>query len=600
MCGIVGLYRPGGVRSDLVKGLGRLEYRGYDSAGIAVMSDAGLKVCRAKGSLDNLKQSLDGQIFDGAVGIAHTRWATHGPATKRNAHPHRAGRVAIVHNGIIENEAVLRQQLIQRGTVFRSDTDSEVIAHLINEGIDLGLMPVDAVRRCNGILEGHFAYVAVFDGLTDLLIGTARQCPLCIGLVGDGVYFASDSLAFDDVEGWMLPLEDGELVLCQDGHLDLYNDQAQPVARAFLPCGGHQKALGKDGFDHYMRKEIQEQPVVVDATMAALQDDPEFGKALQMLGQARQVAFIACGTSLYAGQVAAHWFERWADMPADCWVASELRYRDRKLAPDTAAILISQSGETADSLACLRLLKQQGIPTIAIVNVPGSAMAREADCALRSHAGPEIGVASTKAYSCQLAVLSVLALKVAGQSGSLDNAAYDALENAVVNSGTMMAAALARAHNVKPLAQKIAGASSCIYMGRGLNHALAAEGALKLKEISYIHAEDFAAGELKHGPIALLDADMPVVAIAPKDRWFDKTLSNIREVQARSAPVFLITDQDDLTAEDADILTVETAHADLFAFPAAIMLQLLSYEIAILRGTNVDRPRNLAKSVTVE
>jgi glutamine---fructose-6-phosphate transaminase (isomerizing) len=607
MCGIVGIVGKEPVAERLLDGLRRLEYRGYDSAGIATVHDDEIDRRRASGKLINLAKELDAHPLPGDIGIAHTRWATHGGPTTNNAHPHATGEVALVHNGIIENFKSLRDELIARGRRFESDTDTEVVAHLVSEKVEGGMKPAEAVAEVLPRLHGAFALAILFRQHPDLLVGARLGSPLVVGY-GDGeTYLGSDALALAPLTQRIAYLEEGDWVVITREGATIYDKDNNPVERAVTISGVTGELISKGNHRHYMLKEIYEQPIVVAQTLRSYLQRMEDRVTLPIpdfdLGAIKRVTIVACGTSFYAGMVAKYWFEQFARVPVDLDVASEFRYRAPVMEPEGLMIVISQSGETADTLAALRHAKSEGQKIAAVVNVPTSSMAREADLLLPTHAGPEIGVASTKAFTCQLAVLAALAANLARAKGRLDAAEEKALVKHLAEAPAALNAALAYDESIEAMAGAVATARDVLYLGRGTDYPLALEGALKLKEISYIHAEGYAAGEMKHGPIALIDDAVPVIVIAPSGPLFDKTVSNMQEVQARGGKVILISDYDGIQAAGENCLatiTMPKVHPLIAPLVYAVPVQLLAYHVAVAKGTDVDQPRNLAKSVTVE
>jgi glutamine---fructose-6-phosphate transaminase (isomerizing) len=609
MCGIVGILGKAPVARDILEALRRLEYRGYDSAGIATLERGKLTRVRASGKLRNLEEKLTAQPLKGHIGLGHTRWATHGRPTENNAHPHAADKVAVVHNGIIENFRELREELIGKGHVFASETDSEAVAHLVEEELRGGATPVEAVGRALKRLRGAFALVFLFDGEEDLLIGARRGSPLAVGFGPEGAYLGSDALALAPFAREIAYLEEDDWVELSRARAVFRDGDGATVERARKPLQAGSLLVDKGNYRHYMAKEIHEQPEVVGRALAHYLDlangvvrlpfelpfDP---KALT------RVTISACGTAFYAGVVARYWLERFARLPVDIDIASEFRYRESPLAKDGLMILVSQSGETADTLAALRYAKAEGQHILSIVNVDTSTIARESEIAAPILAGPEIGVASTKAFTCQLAVFACLALALGRARGVLSEAQEKALVAELIATPALMAQALKNEARIEPLARDVARASSALYLGRGPSYPLALEGALKLKELSYIHAEGYAAGELKHGPIALIDYAMPVIVLAPHDASLEKTVSNLQEVAARGGHLILIGPQSARTAAAAELAGYlempEEAAGAFAALVYAIPAQLLAYHVAVFMGKDVDQPRNLAKSVTVE
>ena len=607
MCGIIGILGNETVSGRLLDGLRRLEYRGYDSAGIATIHDGAIDRRRAAGKLDNLARVLDADPLPGVVGIAHTRWATHGAPTEDNAHPHATEEVAVVHNGIIENFKPLRDELIARGRVFKSQTDTEVVAHLISEQVEDGLDPVEAVRVTLRRLHGAFALAIVFRSNPDLLIGARLGSPLVVGFGETETYLGSDALALAPLTQRIAYLDEGDwCVLTRDG-TQVYDRDGQPVERPIVISGASDVTISKGNHRHFMLKEIYEQPVVVAQTLRAYLRRLEGEVALPTdgfdLASVKRVTIVACGTSFYAGMVAKYWFEQFARVPVDIDVASEFRYREPVMEEGGLALFISQSGETADTLAALRHARASGQKIAVVVNVPTSTMAREADLLLPTHAGPEIGVASTKAFTCQLAVLAALAANLARARGRLSRDEERALVRHLSEAPAALNGALAYDESIEAMAGTIAKARDVLYLGRGPDYPLALEGALKLKEISYIHAEGYAAGEMKHGPIALIDENVPVIVLAPSGPLFEKTVSNMQEVQARGGQVVLISDYDGVEQAGEGCIatiTMPKVHPLIAPLIYAIPVQLLAYHVAVAKGTDVDQPRNLAKSVTVE
>ncbi|MBA3525645.1 MAG: glutamine--fructose-6-phosphate transaminase (isomerizing) [Sphingomonas sp.] len=607
MCGIVGIVGNHDVAQRLFDGLKRLEYRGYDSAGICTIDGSKLDRRRAEGKLEHLKRALEQEPLDGEVGIAHTRWATHGAPTVSNAHPHIAGPVALVHNGIIENFKPLRDELIADGREFLSETDSEVVAHLVAREVEGGASPEAAVATALPRLKGAFAIAFLFRDHPDLVIGARMGAPLTVGYGEGENYLGSDALALAPWSQRIAYLEEGDWAAVRRDRIDIFDRDNRPVERAIVQSGASDVRIEKGNYAHYMQKEIFEQPVVVADTLQSYIRPFEGVVALPNvdfdLGEVRRLTIVACGTSYYAGLVAKYWIEQFARVPVDIDVASEFRYRDPVLEPGGLALFVSQSGETADTLAALRHAKAQQQRIAVVVNVPTSSMAREADLLLPTHAGPEIGVASTKAFTCQLAVLAALAANLARAKGQLseeeerDIVAQLQLAPAAIN------AALNHDDDIREMAHLIAPARDVLYLGRGPYYPMALEGALKLKEISYIHAEGYAAGEMKHGPIALIDDNVPVIVLAPSGPLFEKTVSNMQEVRARGGKIVLMSDAKGLAeAGEGCMATIEMPQVHPLIAPLvyAVPVQLLAYHTAVLKGTDVDQPRNLAKSVTVE
>ena len=607
MCGIVGIVGRAPVADRLFDGLKRLEYRGYDSAGIATLTDGAIERRRAQGKLANLAAVLADDPLPGHTGIAHTRWATHGAPTEANAHPHRAGDVVIVHNGIIENFKPLRDELIAEGRAFLSQTDTEVVAHLIARETEGGASPEDAVAAVLPRLHGAFALAVLFRGHEDLLIGARLGAPLTIGF-GDGEhYLGSDALALADLSSQIVYLEEGDWCVLSRDTVRIFDGENRPVERPVVASGASGQVISKGNHRHFMLKEIHEQPVVVAQTLGSYLRPLDGRVALPIpdfdLGTIERVAIIACGTSSYVAMVGKYWIEAMARVPVEVDVASEYRYRDPVFTPGMLGVVISQSGETADTLAALRHMKAAGVTTAGIINVPTSTMAREVDLLLPTHAGPEIGVASTKAFTCQLAVMAALAANLGRAKGTLSAEDERELVARLEHAPEAMVQALATEDDVEAVAREIAGARDVLYLGRGPDYPLALEGALKLKEISYIHAEGYASGEMKHGPIALIDEDVPLIVIAPSGPLFEKTVSNMHEAMARGAQVVLLSDAEGLNkAGEGLMATLEmpAVHPLIAPLVYAVPVQLLAYHVAVAKGTDVDQPRNLAKSVTVE
>lgn len=607
MCGIVGVVGKDDVTGRLVEGLKLLEYRGYDSAGVATLVGDEIGRRRAEGKLKNLDAALSESPLDGNIGIGHTRWATHGVPNEVNAHPHATDKVALVHNGIIENYRELARELSAEGRTFASETDTEIVAHLITSNLEKGMSPKDAVAASLKRLEGAFALGIIFAGEEDLMIGARRGSPLAIGF-GDGeMFLGSDAMALAPMTNRIAYLEEGDYaVLSRDG-VDFFDEGDNQVEREVKLSAVSGAAIGKGNHAHFMLKEIYEQPAVIGDTLHSYLT-PATGeiKLPEMpfdMAAVPKITIIACGTSFYAAMVAKYWFEETARISVEIDVASEFRYREAPMPEGGVAIFISQSGETADTLAALKYCKSQGQKIVAIVNVPESSIARESDVVLQTLAGPEIGVASTKAFTCQLATLACLAIATARQRNAIDDAEEDRLALALAHVPAMAAQVLNSDESIRELAKSIMDARDVLYLGRGTGFPLALEGALKLKEISYIHAEGYASGEMKHGPIALIDDQVPVIVIAPSDRLFDKTVSNMREVMARGGKVIFLSDQAGLDEVGSEAFaTIELPDVDPFVAPLlyAIPVQLLAYHVAVLKGTDVDQPRNLAKSVTVE
>lgn len=607
MCGIIGILGKDNVTDRLVEGLRRLEYRGYDSAGIATLSDGKIVRRRAEGKLDNLVKVLAEDPIVGVTGIAHTRWATHGAPTTDNAHPHATDEVALVHNGIIENFKQLRDELVARGRTFESQTDTEVVAHLISEQIEAGVAPREAVRKTLDRLHGAFALAIMFKSDPDMLIGARLGSPLVVGH-GDGEsFFGSDALALAPFTQKISYLEEGDMVVITRTSTMIYDEHDELVARPVALSGASAATSEKGNHAHFMQKEIFEQPIVVAQTLQSYLRPLEEQVALPDmqfdLAGFDRISIVACGTSSYVAMIGKYWIEQFARVPVEVDVASEFRYRDPVLTENQLAMFISQSGETADTLAALKHCKKAGVKTAGIINVPTSSMAREVDLLLSTHAGPEIGVASTKAFTCQLAVMAAFATNLARAKGKLDPDAEREIVRHLSEAPEAMNAALDHDEDIAAMAGTIAQARDVLYLGRGIDYPMALEGALKLKEISYIHAEGYASGEMKHGPIALIDDAVPLIVIAPSGPLFEKTVSNMQEAQARGAKVVLISDAEGIRkAGEGTIATIEMpkVHPLIAPLVYAIPVQLLAYHVAVAKGTDVDQPRNLAKSVTVE
>ena len=607
MCGIIGIVGTQPVADRLVDGLKRMEYRGYDSAGVCTAEGGQLIRRRAEGKLGNLVKELAGNPAPGTIGIAHTRWATHGAPTTSNAHPHATGEVALVHNGIIENFKPLREELLARGRTFESETDTEVVAHLVSEGVEAGLDPVEAVKAVLPRLRGAFALAIAFRGREDMLIGARLGSPLVVGYGEGETYLGSDALALAPLTQRIAYLEEGDWVIVTRDGAQIFNAENNPVTREETVSGVTAAAVEKGPYRHFMQKEIFEQPTVVAQTLQSYIRPVEQQVALpQMdidLSSIERITIVACGTSFYAGMVAKYWFEQFARVPVDIDVASEFRYRDPVLQAGGLALFISQSGETADTLAALRHCKAAGQTIAVVVNVPTSSMAREADLLLPTHAGPEIGVASTKAFTCQLAVLAAFAAHLAVKKGKMSRAEEQEVVRHLIEAPSALNAALAHDEDIAAMAPLIAPARDVLYLGRGPDYPLALEGALKLKEISYIHAEGYASGEMKHGPIALIDEAVPVIVLAPSGPLFEKTVSNMQEVRARGGKIVLVSDAEGIAeAGEGCLATIEMPNVHPLIAPLvyAVPVQLIAYHVAVAKGTDVDQPRNLAKSVTVE
>ncbi len=607
MCGIVGILGTGPVADRLLDGLKRLEYRGYDSAGICTVHDGAFDRRRAQGKLVNLAARLIEEPLPGESGIAHTRWATHGAPTEDNAHPHIVGDVVLVHNGIIENFKPLREELIADGRQFLSQTDTEVVAHLIAREVERGVAPREAVANVLPRLHGAFALGVMFKSEPDLLIGARLGAPLTVGYGEGENYLGSDALALAPLTQRIAYLEEGDWVVITRANVEVFDRDNQPVIRPIVNSGASGQLIDKGNYRHFMLKEIYEQPLVVAQTLRSYLRPVEEQVALPDmefdLASIDRVAIVACGTASYVGMIGKYWIEQFARVPVEADVASEFRYRDPVLTPNMLGIVISQSGETADTLAALRHMKAAGLTTAGIINVPTSSMAREVDLLLPTHAGPEIGVASTKAFTCQLAVMAALAINLARAKGLMTSDLEREIVRHLREVPEAMNHALGHDEEIAAMAPKIAAARDVLYLGRGPEYPMALEGALKLKEISYIHAEGYASGEMKHGPIALIDDNVPLIVLAPSGPLFDKTVSNMQEAQARGAQVVLISDAEGIAqAGENTIATIEMpkVHPLIAPLVYAVPVQLLAYHVAVFKGTDVDQPRNLAKSVTVE
>jgi glucosamine--fructose-6-phosphate aminotransferase (isomerizing) len=608
MCGIVGILGREPVAGQLIDALKRLEYRGYDSAGVATLENGRLTRRRAQGKLRNLEDKLRGEPLTGTIGIGHTRWATHGKPNETNAHPHATDRLAVVHNGIIENFRELRQELEGKGAIFGTETDTEVIAHLVTDEMKSGRAPVEAVAAALPRLRGAFALAFLFEGEDDLLIGARKGSPLAVGYGAGEMYLGSDAIALASFTDTISYLEDGDAAVLTREGVEIHDAKGSTVARAVVKSAASAFLVDKGNHRHFMAKEIHEQPEVVGHTLAHYLDMAAERVALPAalpfdFRALERISIAACGTAYYAGLIAKYWFERFARLPVEIDVASEFRYREVPLQPGGLAIFVSQSGETADTLATLRYAKEHKQHILSVVNVPTSTIARESDVVMPTLAGPEIGVASTKAFTCQLAVLAALAIAAGRARGVLSEVDEGRLVRGLIEVPRQMAQALALEPQIEQLARDLAKSGDVLYLGRGTSYPIALEGALKLKEISYIHAEGYAAGELKHGPIALIDESMPVIVIAPHDRVFDKTVSNMQEVAARGGRIILVTDPKgarEAHVESVAKIVLPDMAATVTPLVYAIPVQLLAYHTAVIMGTDVDQPRNLAKSVTVE
>jgi len=608
MCGIVGIIGTSPVAGKLVDALKRLEYRGYDSAGIATLERGRLERRRAEGKLRNLEARLTEMPLSGNIGIGHTRWATHGRPTVNNAHPHASERLAVVHNGIIENFRELREELVARGHIFATETDTEVVAHLVTDQMDQGKTPGQAIASALPRLRGAFALGFIFDGEDGLLIGARQGAPLAVGYGEREMFLGSDALALAPFTDTITYLDDGDWAVLTRDSVEFFDVNGAPVERSKQKSQASAFLIDKGNHRHFMAKEIHEQPEVVGRTLAHYLDMSSGHVRLPFElpfdpAELTRVTITACGTAYYAGLIAKYWIEKFARLPVEIDVASEFRYREAPLPKGGLMIVVSQSGETADTLASLRYAKEQGQHVLSVVNVSTSTIARESDVAALTLAGPEIGVASTKAFTCQLAVLASLALAFGHARDVLPDAEEQRLVADLINVPGLMAEALKRESHIEHLSGSLAKAQDVLYLGRGTSYPLALEGSLKLKEISYIHAEGYAAGELKHGPIALIDENVPVIVIAPHDGVHEKTVSNMQEVAARGGRIILVADK---RAADEAVLAFEAVIAmtpmpsEFAPIVYAVPVQLIAYHTAVLMGKDVDQPRNLAKSVTVE
>jgi glucosamine--fructose-6-phosphate aminotransferase (isomerizing) len=606
MCGIVGIVGQKAVATDLVDALRRLEYRGYDSAGIATVENGHLERRRAEGKLRNLEGRLLQEPLRGHTGIGHTRWATHGRPTERNAHPHMNGQVSVVHNGIIENFRELKTELGAKGYVFESDTDTEAIVHVVADELAQGHGPQEAVRRALGRLQGAFALAIIFAGHDDLMIAARQGSPLAIGHGTGAMYLGSDAIALAPFTDAITYLDEGDWAVLRRSGVDIFDRSGKRVERALVKSVASSLLVDKGNHRHFMAKEIHEQPEVISHTLANYIDMAEATVKIPDLGvdpvSLPRATISACGTAYYAGLVGKYWIERYARLPVEIDVASEMRYREPPLAKGGLSLFVSQSGETADTLAVLRHAKAEAQRIAAVVNVRTSSIARESDIVMPTLAGPEIGVASTKAFTCQLAVLACLALGLGRARGTIDREQERKLVQGLIEVPRHIATILRNEEQYEAIAHMLSKARDVLYLGRGTSYPLALEGALKLKEISYIHAEGYAAGELKHGPIALIDENVPVIVVAPKDELFEKTVSNMQEVATRGGQIILISDAppEAVGCNIAAHIVMPTAAEFTNPLLYAVPVQLLAYHTAVIMGTDVDQPRNLAKSVTVE
>ncbi len=608
MCGIIGIIAKQSAAPSLVEGLKRLEYRGYDSAGIATIENGKIERCRAKGKLINLEEKLKGETFSGHVGIGHTRWATHGIPNEENAHPHATDKVAVVHNGIIENYREIKDELSESQVHFESETDTEVIVHLISSYLTQGLAPKEAAFKALDRLEGAYSLAIIFAGEEELMIGARHGTPLAIGY-GDGeMFIASDSYALAPLTKKISFLEDGDRTIVTRAGVTVYDNDNNPVERPVRITAQSGATTGKGEYRHFMLKEIYEQPAVIGDTLNSFVH-PSTGHItlpddiVETLHKSPRITLVACGTAFYACMVAKYWFEQFARIPCEIDVASEFRYREAPMPEGGVAIFVSQSGETLDTLEALRYCRRQDQKILSIVNTIESTIERESDFVLHTLAGPEIGVASTKAFTTQLTTLACLALALGVKRGKIDAAQEQEIADALRSIPTEAANILNHDDEIRNIAKELIDAKDMLYIGRGLLYPLALEGALKMKEISYIHAEGYAAGEMKHGPIALIDENMPICVLAPNDALYEKTASNVRETTARGGQVLLFSDAagcEALKDQSKWTVTLGDIHPYISPILYSLPMQMLSYHVAVLKGTDVDQPRNLAKSVTVE
>lgn len=605
MCGIVGICGIQSTQNRLIEGLSRLEYRGYDSAGIAVLnSDNHIMTRRSIGKLMNLRQSLASEAINdsGFVGIGHTRWATHGVPSMENAHPHTTDLVAVVHNGIIENFQDLKQELIDKGIGFNSETDTEVVTQLLDQALRQGLSPLEATKQTIARLEGAFALAIIFKNHGNLLIGARHGAPLAVGYGNGEHYLGSDRLALVDLTTRVSYLDNGDIVVLSKDSAEIYDQAGKTVKRAITETSGLAAHITKEPYPHFMLKEIFEQPDAIQQTLSHYFNEtglnfPAFPIDVKTL---ERITIVACGTASYAGLVAKYWIETIARIPVEVDIGSEFRYRQGPMPEKGLAIFISQSGETADTLAAQEYAKSCGQHTMGIINVQESSLARAVDQVFYTYAGPEIGVASTKAFTTQLCVLAALTLELARLRGSLSEEDIAKYRRSLAQTPAIIQTVLSHNDIYHKIAKKLKLARDVLYLGRGTSYPIALEGALKLKEISYIHAEAYAAGEMKHGPIALIDENVPVVVLAPKDHLFEKTISNLQEVVARHGQAIVLSDCNDLTTTELTHIKMPTVDSFISPIIYTIPMQLLAYHTATLKGTDVDQPRNLAKSVTVE
>jgi glucosamine--fructose-6-phosphate aminotransferase (isomerizing) len=607
MCGIIGVVGRQDAAPLIMDGLRRLEYRGYDSAGIATLVDGAIVRRRAEGKLRNLEQRLALDPIGGTIGIGHTRWATHGGPTERNAHPHATDRVAVVHNGIIENYQALKAELAAKNRHFESQTDTEIIAHLVTDLLEQGLSPTDAAAAALKRLEGAFALLMLFAGPHPLLIAARQGPPLAVGYGSGEMFVASDAVALASLTSRVAYLHDGDWAVVTIDHATIYNRADEVIDRPVLQSSVSGILTGKGEYRHYMLKEIHEQPAVIGDTLGSFTDDStgdiDLGPLPVDFATVPRITIVACGTAYYAGLVAKYWIEQIARVPVEIDVASEFRYRAPPMPEGGAALFISQSGETADTLEALRYARSQGQIILSVINVVESTIARESDAVLYTKAGPEIGVASTKAFTTQLTVLACLTVAIAEARGAITRKRASEMAMHLREVPALVSEVLNADRVIEALAHHIAQARDVLYFGRGSAYPLALEGALKLKEISYIHAEGYAAGEMKHGPIALIDDSVPVIVLVPRDALFEKIASNVQEAQARGGRILVLSDKAGIERlSPLAVGTIEMPDVDPFVAPIlyAIPVQLLAYYVAVAKGTDIDQPRNLAKSVTVE
>ena len=605
MCGIFGVFSDENVLYNIINGLKKLEYRGYDSSGVAILKNKKIYTTRAKGKLSKLIAKLNQKNISGNIGIGHTRWATHGVPSTTNAHPHTTNEVSIVHNGIIENYSSLKTKLITQGSIFKSETDSEVISHLLTKQLKKET-PIEAVQKTLKLLEGAFAIAILFKN-SNLLVGSRKGSPLALGIKNKSLYLGSDSVALSPFAKQISYLEEGDTVFIENGSYQIFNEKFQRVKRDIKILGHSSKNIGKGNFKHFMQKEIFEQPHVIGDTMSRFLDPIKKKISISNLNiewnKVSHINLIACGTSYYACQVASYWFEKFTNIRTTAHFASEFRYRKYLYQKNILSIFISQSGETADTLAALKYAKMHKSKILSIVNVDESSIARESDFVLPIAAGPEIGVASTKAFTAQLTILSCLCLLISKKKKIISPKDESKMTNAILEIPSSLSTVLDLSPEIKKISKTIVNSKSSLFLSRGSCFPIAMEGALKLKEISYIHAEGYASGEMKHGPIALVDDKVPVIIISPKNNVFEKNISNMEEILARGGKVILITDENgNKLLSNKKIKKIVLPNFDDYIQPIlfTIPVQLLAYHVAVIKGTDVDQPRNLAKSVTVE